>query len=110
MDNSVYILKLFADQPGRIRLIRDGVSEAVAGSFVADGSRITTSEVSRRRDICTKAFVMLFKECGWASIRCIDELPKALRSELDGVPYTPTRSGKNSWGADNGRDLIWLPV
>lgn len=109
MEYSDYIVRLFSTQPGRLKLIKEEIIATIGASFVADGSTVTEDEIRRRKAICSRWFVTMYKELKWASTRCLDELPKALRCELDGGKFAPTREGKNSWGADNGRDLIWLP-
>lgn len=109
MNHAAYIFKLFGDNPGRYREITNRIADTVVASFHADRSTPTQAEIKRRIQICNKWFIELYKGLSWASRRALDELPKALRCELDGIDYTPSREGKSSWGADNAADLIWLP-
>jgi hypothetical protein len=94
---------------GYLKTVVDGFTETVGGSFIADKSSMTNAEVARRTEMCAEFFMQFRKDLGWATNRILDELPKALRCKLDGIPYEPSRQDKQTWGADNGRDLIWLP-
>lgn len=109
MDVLTHVFLEFREEPAQLNAVITAIAEVVQGSFFADGSTPTRSEVQRRTGICAKWLLELRKDLGWAAQRALDELPKALRCELDGVPYTPTRMDRNTWSADNGRDLVWLP-
>lgn len=110
MNDLTHIYGTFEKDPGRQRYVMNGIAETVAGSFLGDNGPKTRSEVSRRTNICAKWFLVLYKDLKWASVRCLDELPKALRCDLDKIDYKPTREGRDSWGADNARDLVYLPA
>lgn len=114
------MMREYADEPGRLRMMLDAIVETVGASFVADTKPINgvidtdrvkmpLEEIKRRTEMCAKWMMILRRDYKWATHRVLDELPKALRCELDGIPYTPTREGRATWAADNARDLIWLP-
>lgn len=109
MDVLTHLYSEFRDYPEQLAKVVDGTTEVVYGSFLVDGSTQTRNEVKRRTELCARWVLTLRKDCRWSIERILDELPRALRSELDGIPYSPTREGRQTWSADNGRDLIWLP-
>jgi len=109
VDILTHLYLAFREEPRLLGEVVTGVAEVVGGSFLADGSTMTRDEFKRRTQICAKWLLTLRNDIGWAAQRALDELPKALRCELDGIPYSPTREGKDTWSVDNGRDLIWLP-
>jgi hypothetical protein len=94
-------------EKGRLRQVVDGFAETVGGSFLADKSTMTKNEINRRTEMCAEIFMEFWKDLKWSTVRSLDELPKALRCRLDGIPYTPPKGMR--WSADNARDLIWLP-
>jgi len=110
VDTLTHLYLAFREEPQKLREVVESLAEVVGGSFLADGSTMTRDEFKRRTQIASKWLLVLRNEVGWAVQRALDELPKALRCELDGIPYAPSREGKDTWCADNGRDLIWLPT
>lgn len=58
---------------------------------------LTDAEKKRRADIMQRWYREL-RALGFGHIRAMDELPKALRAELDGLPYTPPE-----------RRRVWAP-
>jgi hypothetical protein len=109
MDTLTHLYLVFREQPEQLNVVMEEMTLIVGGSFLADGSKMTRNEVKRRLQMSAKWLLTLRQDVGWSVQRALDELPKALRSELDGIPYEPSREGRSTWSADNGRDLIWLP-
>lgn len=109
MDVLTHLYKNFCDVPAQLRKVLDGITDVVGGSFLVDGSLSTRNEVKRRTEICAKWTLIFRRDLKWSIERCLDELPKALRCELDGIPYQPTREGARTWSQDNGRNLIYVP-
>jgi hypothetical protein len=70
--------------------------QVIEQSFAADGSRVTGSETRRRFQICERWFRELRAEHGWSLPRILDNLPRILRAQLDGVPFDPTNE-KQVW-------------
>ena len=69
-----------------------GITETIGNSFVEDQVLRpvqTRDEIERRFRICIKWFVTLRRDLEWSVPRILDDLPKALRHELDGTPYSP---------------------
>lgn len=82
---------LFADlltenEIGRVVL---GIENAVLASFVEDRARQTGDEIRRRFNICTQLIRQLRGDLGWSIPRIVDRLPRYLRCQLDGAPWTP---------------------
>lgn len=84
----------------KIPTVVAGVERAVAASFEADrapgrvilvhgGPRISRTEMKRRGELCLKVFRVLRGDLKWGVDRIVDELPKYLRAELDGVAWEP---------------------
>ena len=68
----------------------------IAESFVVDGKDDPPRvEVKRRLDHVYDTFMQLRRDCGWSVARCLDNLPAALRTMLDGGTWVPA-SG-NRW-------------
>lgn len=109
MDALKHLHTEFADDPVQYVKLMEDLELTVGGSFLVDGMVMTRSEIKRRLVICAEWVLILRKDCGWSLPRIADELPKALRSRLDGLDYTPTREGAQSWSSDNARNLVWLP-
>lgn len=65
------------------------IERAVIASFEADHGRMTRDEIRRRFAICERIIRQLRGDLGWALARVLDHLPRYLRCELDGVPWTP---------------------
>ena len=74
------------EQIGRVVL---GIEGAVGASFLEDRSRLTGDEIRRRFDICVRIIKTLRGDLGWAVARVLDHLPRYLRCELDGIPWSP---------------------
>lgn len=109
MDVLTHLYLEFREEPARLETTMHALVEVVGGSFLADGATMTKAEAKRRTEICARWLLELRKDLGWSLPRILDELPRALRCDLDGIVYTPSREGRHSWGADNARNLIWLP-
>lgn len=74
------------DQVARVTL---AIERTILDSFVADGARATGDEVRRRFAICERLVRQLRGDLGWGLQRVLDHLPRYLRCELDGAPWTP---------------------
>ena len=61
-------------------------------------ARQTEREEKRRVDICGAWFRTTRGDFGWSLVKTLDELPKALRAELDGAEYKPPAAGR-----------LWVP-
>lgn len=110
MDVLTHLFCAFREVPEQLARVVGGTAEIVGASFLVDGATMTRNEIKRRTEICAKWTLILRKDLGWSIERCLDELPRALRCDLDGIPYAPSREGRSTWSGDNGRDLIWLPT
>lgn len=86
-----------------------GFEVAIAQSFAEDrapgrlilvhgGPRLTKSAMTDRANICIRIFKVLRGDLKWSLPRIMDHLPKFLRNELDGVPFTP-EAATASWVA-----------
>lgn len=82
------------DQLARVTL---AIERAIAASFAQDGGRITAAEVRRRFAICERLVRQLRGDLGWGLQRVVDHLPRYLRCELDGQPWTPEER------------VVWMP-
>jgi hypothetical protein len=91
-------VELFADRPLRDK-VYTRVVQTIQQSFLHDKSRVTTDEVRRRFKICESKLRMLRSDFGWAYERILDEMPTALRAELDGIPWDPATAR-----------MIWSPA
>jgi hypothetical protein len=76
-------------EPHQIRRALLGLATVVEASFDQDGSRITQDEVKRRLYLAADLFCELRRDVKWSVERILNELPNALRSKLDGTPWSP---------------------
>lgn len=81
-----------AGDPTLRRKITGRVQQVIAQSFAKDGARQTGQEIKRRFEIVESTIRMLRGDLGWAYERILDELPRALRAKLDGVPWDPSEN------------------
>lgn len=67
---------------------------AIQASFATHPVRhLTGDEVKRRWAIVERWYRIMRADLGWGQAKALDHVAKALKSELDGVPWTPpTRS------------------
>lgn len=81
----------------------------IDASFRSDKSRMTRAEVKRRFEILEGVARKLRGDLGWSWPRILDELPRALRSRLDGIPWEPSTS--TIWAPEDPLEgqLIWTP-
>lgn len=89
------LLALLRDQAelGRVTRVFHVI---IAKSFAEDGIEDPKRpEVKRRLDYLYDTFMQLRTDCGWSVTRCLDNLPAALRTMLEGGTWTPT--GGNRW-------------
>ena len=82
----VFLNLVAREQVGQVAL---AFERAVAGSFAEDGARPTGDEVRRRFAMCERLLRQLRGDLGWGLQRVLDHLPRYLRSELDGIPWSP---------------------
>lgn len=88
------------DMVGKVTL---GIQTTIELSFAQDFSRITSDEVKRRFKMCEKIFRELRGDLGWSVQRILDNLPRYLRCELDGVNWEPEK--RSSWAPSQaGKD------
>lgn len=69
-----------------------GIQAAISTSFAEDKVLrpvYTRDEIERRFRMCADIFVTLRKDLGWSIPRILDEMPRALRAKLDGIPWNP---------------------
>jgi hypothetical protein len=101
MSSKLDVIQKLLD-PRQMRSVELAVTRIVAQSFHEDAKkaaglqgrvvgevRATEREVRRRANIAWDWFIAMRAECGFSSIRAVDLLPAALRSELEGVPWIP---------------------
>lgn len=89
-----------------------GIAEAIKNSFGKDQVLRpvrTRNEIERRFRICIRWFVTLRRELGWTVPRILDDLPQALRHELDGTPYVPDEN-RRAWTSGGGPSLADLEI
>jgi len=63
----------------------------------------TEPEIKRRSNILGKWFRTFRGDLGLSLVQTIDELPKALRAELDGTEYTPPEKSR-LWSPEGARE------
>ncbi len=85
------ILELANESPAAVGKLTKGIMSAIDRSFREDKSRATQDEIRRRGHICVGIARALRHELKWSVDRIVDELPKALRSKLDGIPWDPSK-------------------
>jgi len=73
----------------QVTRVARAVERTITDSFAADGSRLTTAEIRRRFAICERLIQQLRGDLSWGLQRVLDHLPRYLRCELDGIPWTP---------------------
>jgi hypothetical protein len=80
-----------------VRAIEDAIMLSFGRDAARDGRepRMTGDEVKRRFDMCVSIFKTLRGDLGWSIERTLDNLPRLLRAELDGVPWIP--DGRAMW-------------
>lgn len=96
-------MRPFADlvEEGAVGKVTLRIESIIMNSFAEDAARkaretgvirspnITMSETKRRFDIVANWFRVMRGDLRWSLPRVFDELPIALRYELDGVGYIP---------------------
>lgn len=100
----------FADllnHPGQAGEVTEKLEAMIMESFATDAAReaiakgttgkavVTGAEVKRRFDILADWFKVMRGDMGWSMSRTFDELPRALRAQLDGEIYIP--DSRNMW-------------
>lgn len=100
--------------PGQLVQVMQRTAIAVRRSFEEDRRRSTLvllslanpsqAEIKRRAEICYSWFVRLRTEHGYSTDKALDHLPRALRGDLDGTPWTPPPA-ERGWSPEesNGR-------
>lgn len=85
-------------EPAAIKAAVEGITTAVAISYVSHSVRNRTkAEDKRRTQICLKLIRVMKGELKWSVQRCVDELPTALQVELSGQRWMPPT--RDSWFA-----------
>lgn len=75
----------------------DTIEESFAKDLVLRPVK-TRDEISRRFKFCARWFVVLRRDMGWSVPRILDALPRALRHELDGTPFSPdAEAARKGW-------------
>jgi hypothetical protein len=86
------------DDPLAFRRAARGFMTALAISFNEDAKRVgsdratrlnTDTERKRRAAILAKWYRILTRDMGYSPPHALDEIPRALRAELDRTPYAP---------------------
>lgn len=99
-----------ASQPSVLRKVEAGFTRALTDAYREDAKRNgqafadrinTESERRRRFAICAKWYEIFTNECQFSPLRAVDELPRALRAELDGTPYAPPPANR-LWAPASG--------
>ena len=72
-----------------VGVVTKSFQDAIGCSFDDDRSRVTQAEIKRRFEICCKIFENLCGDLKWSTAKALDFIPRYLRNELDGIPYTP---------------------
>lgn len=83
-------------EEGQIKRVSKAFVEIVSRSFERSGAGLillrpetpTQAEVRRRTAILIRRFRELRGDLHWSVQRILDELPKVLRCELDGISWT----------------------
>jgi len=103
----------FADlaaDPALRALVECGMTRALSAASREDARRNgaefarridTLAERRRRFGILAKWYGILTVDCRYSSQHALDELPRALRAELDGTPYTPPPANR-LWSPASG--------
>jgi hypothetical protein len=104
--------QLYAELRGRFRHghgVSLGLIEVVLSSFNNDGliisAELKRSRVSERLELTCKLYRDLMDPLSYGYNRrlAMDDLPRRLRCELDGIPYMP--ASKEAWSVDVLRTL-----
>lgn len=91
------------NERGNYPLVARKFASTLAASFAEDARRNgaefvrkihTQDEEKRRAEILGKWFRRLRGDLGFSLNRTLDELPRALRAELDGGSYTPPEKNR----------------
>lgn len=105
-DGETHPFKTLWETPAQMQRAFSEFVKILAGSFRADAARDgdafalrhnTEAERKRRTAIMDRWYRALRAE-GFGHVRAMDELPLALRAELDGAPYTMPE-----------RNRVWAP-
>jgi len=100
------ILRLVGgEKHGAGKLVRV-IERVVAKSFLEDKSRQTMSEARRRTGICIALCRELRADMQWSIDRIASELPVALRSKLDGIPWNPSEAARRSMFAPEAATVL----
>ena len=83
------------------------IEHAIRTSFESDQvirPVMTRNEIDRRFRICVKGFAIMRRDLGWAIPRILDEIPRFLRCELDGMTWRPDEDHAG-WLAQDGERM-----
>jgi len=88
----------FLNSPEQLATVTQRIEGMLFDSFKEDARKsrsreiqVSNSEMRRRFEILTNWFRVLRGDMGYSLQRTLDEMPMALRAELDGVPYVPNQ-------------------
>ena len=81
--------------------VTNAIAQTIEASFEQDQVLRpvkTKDEITRRFKICARWFIILRRDFGWSVPRICDALPRALRHELDGTPFSPEdEAARKGW-------------
>lgn len=87
---------------GFVRALQVAYQQDVAAIGKAYADRLNTEAERRRRfAILSKWYEILTGDCRFSPQHAVDELPRALRAELDGTPYAPPPASR-LWSPASG--------
>lgn len=97
-------------QPALLLHVEAGFVRALTGAYREDVARLgrtfadrlnTDTERRRRFKILAKWYGILTGDCRYSPQHAVDEMPRALRAELDGTPYAPPPANR-LWSPASG--------
>lgn len=95
------------NNPGQAGEVTQRFEQMIMESFAVDAARkaiasgstgqaeVKAAELKRRFNILADWFKVMRGDMGWSMSRTFDELPRALRAQLDGEIYVP--DSRNMW-------------
>jgi hypothetical protein len=104
------VLENMLQDPKKIQQVLRAFVRIVAESFKTDRNRLqsdaiilssvyrpTVNEIKARTSMCYDLFMAMRHDLHWSTVRSLDALPQALRTELDGGKWEP-KTDRQSWG------------
>lgn len=99
MSSRIDAIKGLMRSPEMFSKVVRRISMVVESSFKNDlilRPHVTASEIKERSNLCYDLFLMMRTDLHYSTHKALDVLPTALRSELDGIPWKPSRPDR-SW-------------